>query len=97
MKEVLERLLKEFQCLGFTSPPNRTKPLRPWELEEQMGQFELKTHPDSGLHTLHYTFLTEPIVHGLYVHMSPDKISFEPLRYIIDARLRCTRFFGLRT
>ena len=62
MKEVLERLLKEFQCdYVFTSPQDRTKPLGPWVLEEQMGQIrkKIKTHPDAGLHALRHTFLTE--------------------------------------
>ena len=39
MKEVLERLLKDSQCdYVFTSPQDPTKPLRPWVLEEQIGQ-----------------------------------------------------------
>ncbi|MGA2924267.1 MAG: hypothetical protein ABSE28_24485 [Candidatus Sulfotelmatobacter sp.] len=33
----------------------------PWVLEEQIGQIrkKIKTHPDSGLHALRHTFLTE--------------------------------------
>ena len=62
MKEVLERLLKESQCdYVFTSPQDRTKPLGPWVLEEQISQIrkKIKTHPDAGLHALRHAFLTE--------------------------------------
>src|SRR5208282_4207445 len=62
MKEVLERLLKDSQCdFVFTSPQDRTKPLGPWVLEEQIGQVrkKIETHPDAGLHALRHTFLTE--------------------------------------
>jgi len=62
MKEVLERLLKDSQCdYVFTSPQDPTKPLRPWVLEEQIGQIrkKIKTHPDAGLHAMRHTFLTE--------------------------------------
>jgi integrase len=62
MKEVLGRLLKESQGdYAFTSPQDRTKPLGPWVLEEQMGLIrkKIKTHPDAGLHALRHTFLTE--------------------------------------
>jgi len=62
MKKVLERLLKDSQCdYVFTSPQDRTKPLGPWVLEEQIGQIrkKIRTHPDAGLHALRHTFLTE--------------------------------------
>jgi integrase len=62
MKEVLEQLLKNSQCeYAFTSPQDRTKPLGPWVLEEQIGQIrkKIKPHPDAGLHALRHTFLTE--------------------------------------
>jgi integrase len=62
MKEVLERLLKDSQRdYVFTSPQDRTKPLGPWVLEEQISQIrkKIKTHPDAGLHALRHTFLTE--------------------------------------
>jgi len=62
MKKVLERLLRDSQCdYVFTSPQDPTKPLGPWVLEEQIGQIrkKIKTHPDSGLHALRHTFLTE--------------------------------------
>jgi hypothetical protein len=55
MKKVLERLLKDSQCdYVFTSPQDRTKPLGPWVLEEQMGEVrkKIKTRPDAGLHAL---------------------------------------------
>jgi len=62
MKEILERLLKDWKCdYVFTSPQDPTKPLGPWVLEEQIGlaRKKIKTHPDAGLHALRHTFLTE--------------------------------------
>jgi len=46
MKKVLERLLKDSQCdYVFTSPQDRTKPLGPWVLEEQIGQIRKRSRP----------------------------------------------------
>jgi len=58
--------LSECRCV-FTDqgsnkrPPNQTKSLPPWVLEDENERVRAKigTHPDAGLHTLRHTFLTE--------------------------------------
>jgi integrase len=62
MRAVLLPLLDESQCqYVFTSLTDRTQPLSPWTLEDQIGRTrkELGLDPDAGLHTLRHTFLTE--------------------------------------
>ena len=85
------------------SPQDRTKPLRPWVLEEQISQIRKKinTHPDAGLHALRHTFLTEA---GEYTDpftlqyvAGHDNIK-TTMRYVHHARLRSTSCFcGWRT
>jgi len=62
MKEVLERLIAESKCdYVFTNPHDHSRPLAPWVIENQMAEVrkQIKPHPDSGLHALRHTFLTE--------------------------------------
>jgi integrase len=62
MKDVLVTLLATSQCAWvFSSPLDPASRLSPWVFEEQMAQLrkKIETHPDSGLHALRHTFLTE--------------------------------------
>jgi integrase len=62
MKDVLVKLLATSQCdYVFAHPGDPTRPLSPRVLETQIAALrrQIKTHPDSGLHGLRHTFLTE--------------------------------------
>jgi integrase len=61
-KEILDALVSASECeYVFTHPSDHTRPLPNWALENQMGRVrsQIKSHPDSGLHALRHTFLTE--------------------------------------
>jgi len=61
-KEILDALVAASGCEHvFTHPRDGTKPLPNWVLENQMARVrgQIKPHPDSGLHALRHTFLTE--------------------------------------
>jgi len=62
MKQVLEALLGQSRCaFVFTSPHDAAHQLAPWTLEVQIQRVRAKiaTRPDTGLHALRHTFLTE--------------------------------------
>ena len=61
-KEILDTLVAASGCeYVFTHPTDHTRPLPNWALENQMGRVRsrINSHPDSGLHALRHTFLTE--------------------------------------
>jgi integrase len=61
MREALLPLLQQSRCeFVFTSLTDRTKPLSPWTLEDQLGRTKklLKLDSDAGLHSLRHTLLT---------------------------------------
>jgi integrase len=61
-KEILDALVAASECEHvFTHPSDHTRPLPNWALENQMGRVRsrINSHPDSGLHALRHTFLTE--------------------------------------
>src|SRR5215471_14057264 len=62
MRDVVRMLLSTSECdYLFTGVQDRTKPLSPWTLEDQLARTRevLKLDPDARLHALRNTYLTE--------------------------------------
>jgi integrase len=61
VKQILEQLIARSECeYVFTNPRDSRKPLGGWVLEDQMGRLRrIRPHPDTGLHALRHTFLTQ--------------------------------------
>ncbi len=94
MKGVLERLLKLSQReYVFTSPQDRSTPLGPWVLEEQMRQIRKRSRlilmPTCTLCVILFSPRPESTRPPLHCSMSPDTITLRPrCAMYTHARLR---------